>query len=120
MSLSLGSKSPPFALLIVAALCVACGDKTPAPAHSTSETPKPAAVPLVQKTLIADWCPEHGVPESVCTRCNDELVAGFQAKGDWCKAHSLPETQCVTCHPELKAKFEALAPTPAGESKRGG
>lgn len=76
---------------------------------------KPAAppakqAPLVPKAEIHDWCKEHGVPESICTRCNETLIAGFKAKGDWCKEHGLPESQCLVCHPELKAKFEAMAP----------
>lgn len=78
---------------------------------------KPAApatqkvqAPLIQPTQMVDWCKEHTVPESVCTRCNSALIAEFQKKGDWCKTHELPESQCTTCHPELKAKFEAMAP----------
>ena len=82
-----------------------------------SREPKQAAppssaphAPLVEKAQVADWCKEHGVPESVCTRCNAKLIADFQKKGDWCKEHGLPESQCLACHPELKAKFAAMAP----------
>lgn len=74
---------------------------------ASSEQPKPAPKPLIQPTQIADWCPEHGVPESVCTRCNDSLTAGFKEKGDWCKEHNLPDSQCFVHHPELKEKFAA-------------
>ena len=72
-----------------------------------AETPK---APLVPQRQVADWCREHGVPESICTRCNTALVAEFKAKNDWCNEHNLPESQCVTCHPELEAKFKAMAP----------
>ncbi len=81
---------------------------TPAnkPAPATSQ-PK---APLVPKVEMVDWCKEHGVPESTCTRCNSALIAEFKKKGDWCKEHELPESQCVQCHPELAAKFKAMAP----------
>lgn len=49
-----------------------------------------------------DWCGEHSVPESQCTRCNPGLVAAFKATGDWCDEHGLPESQCLKCNPELK------------------
>ncbi len=82
---------------------------SPAPAVKPSEPDKPKA-PLIKKAEVKDWCPEHGVPESICTRCNAELIDGFKKKGDWCKEHDLPESQCFVCHPELKAKFEAMKP----------
>ncbi len=83
---------------------------------SAASVEKPSA-PLVPKVELADWCPEHGVPESVCTRCNEKLVDDFKKKGDWCAAHNLPDSQCFTCHPELKAKFEALKPKSTSEQK---
>jgi hypothetical protein len=49
-----------------------------------------------------DWCGEHQVPESQCTRCNPDLIAAFKATGDWCEEHGLPESQCLKCNPELK------------------
>lgn len=69
--------------------------------------------PLVKKAEVVDWCKEHGVPESICTRCNAELIDGFKKKGDWCIKHGLPDSQCLDCHPELKAKFEAMKPKEA-------
>lgn len=97
-----------LSLSIAILFLVACGGepKTPAPA------PQPAApkAPLVEKAQIADWCPEHGVPESICTRCNAGLTESFKKKGDWCDKHGLPDSQCFTCHPELEAKFKAMAP----------
>lgn len=49
-----------------------------------------------------DWCGEHQVPESMCTRCNPSLVAAFKATGDWCAEHALPESQCKLCNPGLE------------------
>jgi hypothetical protein len=49
-----------------------------------------------------DWCGEHQVPESECTRCNPSLEAAFKATGDWCPEHNLPESQCKLCNPDLK------------------
>jgi hypothetical protein len=49
-----------------------------------------------------DWCGEHGVPESACTRCDPSLIAAFKATNDWCAEHGLPESQCLKCHPDLK------------------
>lgn len=49
-----------------------------------------------------DWCGGHGVPESVCTRCNASLIAAFKATNDWCAEHGLPETHCLRCNPNLK------------------
>jgi len=57
-----------------------------------------------------DWCGEHQVPESLCTRCNATLVAAFKASGDWCAEHGLPETQCLQCNPNLKITRPPLPP----------
>lgn len=66
------------------------------------------------------WCPEHGVPESECTRCDPSLTASFKDKGDWCKEHDLPESQCFKCDPKraepfiarYEAKFGKKPPAP--------
>lgn len=49
-----------------------------------------------------DWCAEHAVPESQCTRCSPDLIPAFKATGDWCAEHGLPESQCLKCNPDLK------------------
>jgi membrane fusion protein, heavy metal efflux system len=64
----------------------------------------------VKIDLSKGWCNSHGVPESVCTRCDESLVAQFKAAGDWCSGHNLPESQCVKCNPQVKAKWAALKP----------
>lgn len=56
--------------------------------------------PVESGTL--DWCREHAVPESGCTRCNPALIEQFKANGDWCVEHDLPESQCRLCNPRLQ------------------
>lgn len=92
-----------FPLVLCLAL-LSCRDKTAAPSgqgHAASD-----AAPGSH----ADWCGEHGVPESQCTRCDASLAAAFQATGDWCAEHSLPESHCLACNPEL-----VIARPPAGK-----
>lgn len=114
------SKSMNALIMVGCLLLVGCGSgKTPNAAdkteHKTPAAAEKTVVPLVPKTELADWCPEHGVPESICTRCNEKLVTGFKEKKDWCEKHNLPMSQCFTCQPELKAKFEAMKPKSAEE-----
>jgi len=59
-----------------------------------------------------DWCGEHQVAESQCTRCDPSLIAAFQATNDWCAEHGLPESQCLICHPDLKI---VRPPKPEGQ-----
>ncbi len=80
--------------------------------------PKPTAGPGhaaagVKPGSHEDWCGEHQVSESLCTRCNPSLIAAFKASNDWCVEHELPESQCKICNPELKI----VRPPPAGEAK---
>jgi hypothetical protein len=88
-------------VLLSALALVACGGgPTPAP------VPAPDAAMHAAEGVVPgsyeDWCGEHQVPESQCTRCNPALVAAFQATGDWCAEHGLPESQCSICNPDLK------------------
>jgi hypothetical protein len=87
---------------IVPSLCLVCvvwsgcgrvAEEQAAPAH--------AAAGVVPGSY-EDWCGEHQVPESQCTRCDPELIAAFRATGDWCPEHGLPESQCLACNPDLK------------------
>ncbi|MBI5058823.1 efflux RND transporter periplasmic adaptor subunit [candidate division KSB1 bacterium] len=54
-------------------------------------------------------CAEHGIADSLCTRCHPELAAAFKQKGDWCLEHRLPESQDDLCHPELAKKFGTIS-----------
>jgi hypothetical protein len=49
-----------------------------------------------------DWCSEHAVPESQCTRCDKSLIPVFKATGDWCDKHGLPKSQDLKCDTDLK------------------
>lgn len=84
-----------FVLLFLAA-CGGASERAAAPppvAHAPAD-----AVPGSHE----DWCGEHAVPESQCTRCDPSLVPAFQATGDWCAEHGLPESQCLACDPDRK------------------
>jgi hypothetical protein len=48
-----------------------------------------------------DWCAEHEVPESQCTRCNPALIPAFKATNDWCEEHQLPLSQDQVHNPDL-------------------
>lgn len=82
-------------------LSAACAEEAPPPA------PAEHAAEGVEPGSYADWCGEHGVPESMCTRCNSSLIPAFQATGDWCAEHGLPESQCLACNPELRIERPA-------------
>jgi hypothetical protein len=99
-----------FLLLpLLAALSLAACSKESGP---TAKPEKAAAQPAKQDGAHApstvkpgsheDWCGEHAVPESQCTRCNPEIIPAFKATGDWCAEHGLPESQCLKCNPDLK------------------
>lgn len=73
----------------------------PEPTSAASEKAQHAS-PTATPGSHEDWCDEHDVPESQCTRCNPALVAAFKATGDWCAEHGVPESQCKLCNPDLK------------------
>ncbi len=105
-------------LVAMAALLVtACskGDEGKKSEPARSPTPSSGAGHAANDVVPGsheDWCGEHAVPESQCTRCNPELVAAFKATGDWCAEHGLPESQCTICNPDLKI----VRPPPGGTS----
>jgi hypothetical protein len=90
-----------FSLLLTAAACKKesageAGDVPPAAAEKSAHAPADV-VPGSHE----DWCAEHAVPESQCTRCNPDLIAAFKATGDWCEEHGVPDSQCLKCNPDL-------------------
>lgn len=106
------------ALLLVLLLPGAGCRRQPAPAAHAPDDAR--TTPATAATQV-DWCAGHGVPESICTRCNPGLSAAFKARGDWCAEHGLPESQCTLCNPGLKFAPPAGAtgavtapPPPAG------
>ena len=99
----------PLTIMIVVSLfatLAACSkddsaEKNPAGEQASKAGAEHAAAD-VEPGSHADWCGEHAVPESQCTRCNPELAAAFKATNDWCDEHGVPESQCLACNPELK------------------
>lgn len=90
-------------LLAVALPLVACSTSKDAPsAQASSRPPKGHAAASAVPGSHDDWCEEHGVPESKCTRCNPKLIPAFKAMNDWCEEHQMPESQCTACNPGLE------------------
>ena len=93
-----------FAVAACLVATLGCAEKGSQTSESSS-TPAAASREIAPAGVVPgsyeDWCGEHGVPESVCTRCNADLIPAFQATGDWCAEHGLPESQCLTCNPAL-------------------
>ena len=85
--------------IILAHFAGACSDSKPVGTGAAEGHAHAGVVP----GSYEDWCAEHALPESRCTRCDSSLVAAFKATGDWCAEHGLPESQCVTCDPSRKA-----------------
>lgn len=94
-------------LLLTLSLLGCAEESAPTPSGESAHAPSDA-VPGSHE----DWCGEHGVPESMCTRCNAALIPAFQATGDWCGEHGLPESQCRACNPDLV--IERPAPSSGG------
>lgn len=92
--------------LVICAVVVmgsaACSKSTPSPDKAAAEKSSIHAAKDVKPGSYEDWCEEHQVPESQCTRCDPKLTAAFKATGDWCEEHGVPESQCTKCNPSLK------------------
>ena len=82
-------------LLLMIALLSACESRSPAPATA----PAAAAPRAPAAADPADWCGGHGLPESMCTKCNPALVEPLVRAGDWCGEHGFPESVCPQCNP---------------------
>lgn len=91
-----------FAALALA-LAIACGTSRsePSPPPAPPAKAQPGASSAAHAEAGAVKLCEHHVPAELCTRCNPDLVAVFQAQGDWCKEHGVPESQCLKCNPNL-------------------
>ncbi len=85
---------------ILLATLFACGG-SPEPTSETKPESSRHADAEATPGSHQDWCGEHAVPESQCTRCNSTLIPAFKATGDWCDEHGLPESQCLACSPDL-------------------
>jgi hypothetical protein len=102
---------PSLLLALTANACSKKSDESATEKAASSETSAAAqhAPSHAKPGSYEDWCGEHQVPESQCTRCNPTLEAAFKATGDWCPEHGLPESQCLKCNPGLKIVRPAKA-----------
>jgi hypothetical protein len=95
-----------FVLSLVGALAACSNSGTDTKGGATSSAPATSAAAHAPSSAKPgsheDWCGEHAVPESQCTRCNAKLIPAFKASGDWCAEHDLPESQCLKCNPDTK------------------
>jgi membrane fusion protein, heavy metal efflux system len=66
--------------------------------HSGWKLPKFSALTGNVVAERADWCEEHGVPESQCVECHPDLLPRGTDYG-WCKEHGI--ANCPLCHPEV-------------------
>ncbi len=107
----------PFVAFALSA-CEMTSDPPPAAVRPASTAPVTAteeaahARANTQAGSHEDWCGEHQVPESICTRCNPSLIAAFRATGDWCEGHGLPESQCLACNPDAAVPKARSTATP--------
>ena len=91
-----------FASFVAFAGTTACSRDEGRATETTATAPSAHAPKDVVPGSHEDWCDEHQVPESQCTRCDPDLIAAFKATGDWCEEHGMPESQCLKCNPDLK------------------
>jgi len=107
-------------LILAASLLGACGrGGVPATGGANGAAGQPAvptgaghAAADVVPGSYEDWCEEHQVPETQCTRCDPSLIPAFQAVGDWDADHGLPMSQCTVHDPNLKI---VRPPKPEGQ-----
>ena len=92
--------APVCAIVLFVISCAEEGKPTSAAATTASALAH--ASPAAKPGSYEDWCEEHAVPESQCTRCDPTKIAAFKATSDWCEEHGLPESQCSKCKPELE------------------
>lgn len=101
-----------YKLLLVGALFAVLGcDADKKPPHEGAKTGKVAQAEVPEESgregrghadthEAGDWCVEHGLPESKCTKCNASLIEEYKASGDWCESHGFPESACPSCNPQ--------------------
>ena len=93
-----------IASVLVLMLVGACGERSTTPRSATREAVPPAgskAAPPAVSLPAPDRC-EHGMPPTICPKCNPALAAVYQSKGDWCQEHGFPESMCPICKPDAK------------------
>jgi hypothetical protein len=106
-----------LALLLIASGCGSRNTQSETARTETEEATSPPtgeghAVASVVPGSYEDWCDEHQVAETQCTRCDPSLIPAFQAANDWDAEHGLPMSQCTIHNPDLKI---VRPPKPEGE-----
>jgi len=79
------------------------------------QSPPPSPSPPAKAVSVADpadWCAGHGVPESMCPKCNSGVEERFREAGDWCEEHGFPESVCPSCNPMTLPSETSLPFTP--------
>lgn len=66
--------------------------------HTGWKIPTFAEITGTHETVEADWCTEHGVPESECVLCSPDLVELPKSHG-WCSVHGVHN--CPLEHPDI-------------------
>lgn len=66
--------------------------------HTDWKLPKFSALTGAEAAAPADWCAEHGVPESQCVACNPGLMPPGSDYG-WCSEHGIHN--CTLHHPDV-------------------
>lgn len=83
---------------VMLALACACTRDAPSEARTEAAIGVPSAA--ARAGTEDDWCAEHALPESMCTKCDPSKVATFKEAGDFCAAHGFPESVCPVCNPQ--------------------
>lgn len=83
-------------------VAAALGASSTACKKSSTEASEGTAKAAVKPGTHEDWCDEHAVPESQCSKCNPSLIPAFKATGDWCDLHKMPKSHDLECDPKLK------------------
>lgn len=78
--------------------------------HTDWKLPKFSALTGATPDAPADWCEEHGVPESQCVTCNPGLMPEEPDYG-WCREHGVHN--CTLHHPDVA---ELKQPTAISET----
>ncbi len=82
--------------------------------HAGWSLPKFSELRGVAGPTKADWCDEHGVPDSICVECNKDQLPPAKERG-WCRRHGVHE--CPQCHPDV-AQMSAVPKGMAGDLAR--
>ena len=107
----MGQLSKSFIACLLCAALIGCSGGAPPrdqavattdPAPPAAESGDGHAAADVVPGSYEDWCDEHAVAETACTRCDASLIPAFKTVGDWCDEHGLPRSQCLKCDPNIR------------------